>query len=86
MNGKYGGWDWTSQRKGKVLETVKQKKQKTNKHTNKQTKNKKQTNKKTKTNQTSFETVKEKTIKQNKTSKKYRKGGLVGCKVDPYIP
>jgi hypothetical protein len=48
---------------GESIRDCQAKKQKTNKHTNKQTKNKKQTNKKTKTNQTSFETDKEKTIK-----------------------
>jgi hypothetical protein len=49
MNGKYGGWDWTSQRKGKVLETVKQKnKKQTNTQTNKQKTNKQKNKKQTK--------------------------------------
>jgi predicted ribosome quality control (RQC) complex YloA/Tae2 family protein len=80
MNGKYGGWDWTSQRKGKVLETVKQKnKKQTNTQTNKQKTKNKQTKKQKQTKRVSRQTRKKQSNK-TKQATNIEKGVLLAAK------
>jgi hypothetical protein len=71
MNGKYGGWDWTSQRKGKVLETVKQKNKK-------QTKT--QTNKKQKQTKRVSRQTRKKQSNKTKQATNIEKGVLLAAK------